>query len=157
MILDNIGWLGMITAGQWYIECPVSQVWDANTLDLTHLTGTQGIVSLHVHDHGNGGDITKGCDKIGMEGEAAAREGIICGHTDCKLEQFLHEQMDEQVCIPWLFWTRYYPNTKDVVPLEVFIWEEIVIENKKDPRSMLLLFEWSEAIGGEAKCNVTMI
>jgi len=63
--------------GQRYIERPVSQVQDANTSDLTHSTGTQGIVSLHVHDHGNGGDITKGCDKIGMEGKAAAREGII--------------------------------------------------------------------------------
>jgi len=62
----------MIMAGQRYIERPVSRVWDANTSDLTHLTGTQGIVSLHAHDHGNGRDITKGCDKIGMEGEAAA-------------------------------------------------------------------------------------
>jgi len=72
MILDNIGRLGMITAGQQYIERPVSQVWDANTSDLTHSTRTQGIVSLHVHDHGNSRDITKGCDKIGMEGKAVA-------------------------------------------------------------------------------------
>jgi len=126
-------------------------------LDLTHSTGTQGIVSLHAHDHGNGRSITKGCDKIGMEGEVAAQEGIICRHTNCKLEQFLHKWMDEQVCIPWLFWTRYYPNTKDVVPLEAFVWGEIVIENEEDPHGMLPLFEWSEAISGEAKCNVMMI
>ena len=157
MILNNIGRLGMIMVGQRYIECPVSQVRDANTSDLTHSTGTQGIVSLHAHDHGNGGDITKGCDKIGMEGEAVAREGIICGHTDCKLEQFSHKWMDERVCIPWLFWTRYYPNTKDVVPLEAFVWGEIVIENKEDPRSMLLLLEWSKAIGGEAECDIMLV
>jgi len=58
--------------GQWYIERPVLQVQDVNTSDLTHSTGTQGIVSLHAHDHGNSRDITKGCDKIGMEGKVAA-------------------------------------------------------------------------------------
>ena len=114
-------------------------------------------MSFHVHEHGNGWNVTKSNDDIGMEGEEAAREGIVCRDTGCKLKQFSHEQIDEGVCIPWLFWTRYDPGTKDVVLLEVFIWREIVIENQKDPCSMLLLFEWSEAVSGEAKCNITMI
>jgi len=147
----------MIAVGQWHIKCLVSQVQDANTSDPTHLTGTQAIVSLHVHEHGNGRNVPEAHDKISTEGEEAAGEGIICRHTHCELEEFSHKQIDEQVCIPWLFWTRYYPNTKDVVLLEVFIWREIVIENKKDPHSMLPLFEWSKAVGSEAKCDVTMI
>ena len=42
----------MIAVGQWHVEGSVSQVWDANTLDLTHLTGMQAIVSFHMHKHG---------------------------------------------------------------------------------------------------------
>jgi len=144
-------------AGQWHVECSVSRVWDANTFYRTHSTGTYAIVSLHVHEHGNGRNITKGCDKISVEGEDAVREGIICRHTDCKLEKFLHKRIDEQVCIPWLLWTRYDPNTKNVVLLEALIWREIVIEDEEDPHGLLLLFEGSEAIGGEAEHNVTMI
>ena len=123
----------------------------------THLTGTQGIVPLHMHKHANGRNVTKGSDKISIEGKDTAREGIICRHTGCKLEEFLHKRIDEQVCILWLLWTRYNSNTKDVVLLEVFIWREIIIEDKEDPHGLLPLFEGSEAIGGKAKCNVTMI
>jgi hypothetical protein len=52
-------------------------------------------VSLYVHEHGNGGNVTKRGDNISMEDEEAAREGIICRHTDCKLKKFLHKRMDE--------------------------------------------------------------
>ena len=92
-----------------------------------------------------------------MEGEEAAQEGIICGHPNHELKQFLHEWIDEGVGIPWLFWTRYDPSTKDVVFLEPLVWREIVIENEEDPRSMLSIFKWSEAIRGKAKCNIMMI
>jgi len=92
-----------------------------------------------------------------VEGEDTAREGIICRHTDCKLEKFLHKRIDEQVCIPWLLWTRYDPNTKNVVLLEALIQREIVIEDEEDPRSLLLLFEGSEAVSGKTEHNVTMI
>jgi hypothetical protein len=92
-----------------------------------------------------------------MEHEEAVREGIICRHTVRKLKQYLHEQIDEGVCIRWLFWTGYDPNTKNVVLLEALVWREIVIEYEKDPHGMLLLFEWSEAISSKAKCNVTII
>jgi Cu/Zn superoxide dismutase len=44
---------------------------DVNTLDLTHSTGTQAIVSFHVHKHGNCGNVTKASNDIGMEGEEA--------------------------------------------------------------------------------------
>jgi len=67
----------MTTAGQQHIEHPVSQVQNANTLDLTHSTGTCAIMSLHMHEHGNGRNVTKGCDKISVEGKDTAREGII--------------------------------------------------------------------------------
>jgi len=72
MILNNIHWLGMIAVGQWHIEGSVSQVWDANTLDLTHSTGMQAIVSFHMHKHGNSRNVTKASDDIGMEGKEAA-------------------------------------------------------------------------------------
>jgi len=62
----------MIAVGQQHIECLVFQVWDANTKDPAHLTGTPGIVSFHVHEHGNGGNVTKGSDDIGMESKEAA-------------------------------------------------------------------------------------
>jgi len=80
--------------GQRHVECPVLQVWNANTLDLTHSTGTCAIVSLYMYEHGNS-NVTKGCDKISMEGKDTAREGIICTHTTCKLEKFLQERIDE--------------------------------------------------------------
>jgi len=95
MILNNISWCRVIVAGQRYIEHLVSQVQDVNTLDPIHLTGTQGIVPLHVHEHGNGRNVTKGSDKISTEGKDAAREGIICRHTSCKLKEFLHKRIDE--------------------------------------------------------------
>ena len=57
----------------------------------------------------------------------------------------------------WLLWTRYDPNTKDIVLLEVFIWREIIIEDKEDPCGLLPLFEGSKAISGKAECDVTMI
>ncbi len=69
----------------------------------------------------------------------------------------MHKQIDEGVCILWLFWTRYDPNTKNVVLSEAFLWREIVVENEEDPCSMFLLFKRSEAISGKAKCNITMI
>ena len=69
------------------------------------------------------------------------REGIICRHASCELKQFTHEQIDEQVCIPWLFWTRYDPNTKNVVLLEVLLWRNIVVENEEDPCSKLPPFK----------------
>jgi hypothetical protein len=66
-----------------------------NTSDLTHSTEIQGIVSLHVYEHGNSGNVTKCSNNISMEDEEAAREGIICRHTNCKLKKFSHERMDE--------------------------------------------------------------
>jgi hypothetical protein len=110
-----------------------------------------------VHEHGNGRNITKGGDDIGMEGEEAAREDIICRHTDRKFKKFSHERINERVCIPWLFWTGYDPSTKDVVLLEALVWREIVVEDEEDPCGMFPLFEWSEAVGGEAECDITMI
>ena len=86
MILDDIGWLRMIATGQGHVERPISRVRDANGLDLAHSTGKQGIVSFHVHEHGNSGNVTKASDDIGMEGEEVAREGIICRHTGRELK-----------------------------------------------------------------------
>ncbi len=143
--------------GQWHVEHLVSRVRDANSSDVAHSTGTQTIVSFHVHEHGNSGNVTKASDDVGMEGEKASREGIICRHADLELEQFTHKQIDEGVCIPWLFWTRYDPDTKNVVLLEVFLWREIVVENEEDPCGMFLLFKRSEAVGGEAECDIMMI
>ena len=57
----------------------------------------------------------------------------------------------------WLFWTRYDTSTQNVVLLEALVWREIIIENEENPRGMLLLLEWSEAIGGKAKHDITMI
>jgi hypothetical protein len=147
----------MIAAGQRHVERLVSRVWDANTEDPAHSTGTQAIVSLHVHEHGNSGNVAKASDDVGVEGKKASREGIICRHADRELKQFTHERIDEGVCVRWLFWTRYNPNTKNVVLLEALLWREIVIENEEDPCSMLPLFKRSKAIGGEAKCDITMI
>ena len=147
----------MIAEGQQHIEHLVLQVWDANTKDPTHSTGTLGIVSFHVHEHENGRNVTKGSDDIGMKSEEVAQEGIICRHANCKLKEFSHKQMDEGVCIPWLVWTRYDPNTKNVVLLEALLWREIVVENEENPHGMFLPFEWSEAICGKPECNITMI
>jgi len=71
MILDNIGRHGMVAVGQRHVECLVSRVRDANTFDLAHSTRTHGIVTFHVHEHGNGGNVTKAGDDIGMEGKEA--------------------------------------------------------------------------------------
>jgi len=114
-------------------------------------------VSFYVHEHGNSRNVAKASDDVGMEGKKASREGIICRHADLELKQFMHKQIDEGVCIPWLFWTRYDPNTKNVVLSEAFLWREIVVENEEDPHSMFPLFKRSEAISGKAKCDVTMI
>jgi len=65
--------------------------------------------------------------------------------------------MDKGVSVRWLFWTRYDPNTKNIVLLEALVWREIVIENEEDPRGMLPLLEWSKAIGGEAKCDIMLV
>jgi len=62
----------MIAVGQWHVEYLVSQVWDANTEDPAHSTGTRTVVSLHVHEHGNSGNVTKASDDVGMEGEKAS-------------------------------------------------------------------------------------
>jgi len=78
----------MIAVGQQHVEHPISQVRDANTSDPTHSTGTQAIVSLYVHEHGNGRNVTEACDNISTEGKEAAREGVICRHTSRKLQQF---------------------------------------------------------------------
>jgi hypothetical protein len=37
------------------------------------------------------------------------------------------------------------------------LWREIIVENEEDLRSMLPLFKRSEAVGGEAECDITMI
>ena len=153
MILDNISWHGMIAAGQQHVECLVSQVRDANSDDTAHLTGTQAIVSFHVHEHGNSRNIAKASDEVGVEDEKVSREGIICRHASRKLEQFTHERIDEGVCVPWLFGTRYDPNTKNVVLSEVLFWREIVVENEEDPCGKLGLFKRSEAVAGESECN----
>ena len=147
----------MIAVGQRHIECLVLQVWNANSSDAAHSTGTQTIVSFHVHEHGNSRNVAKASDDIGMEGEKASQEGIICRHADLELKQFTHKQIDEGVCILWLFWTRYDPDTKNVVLLEVFLWREIVVENEEDPCGMFPLFKRSEAISGEAESDITMI
>src|SRR5260370_23866632 len=147
----------MIAAGQWHVERLVSRVRDANSSDAAHSTGTQTIVSFHVHEHGNSGNVAKAGDDVGIEGETASQEGIICRHADLELKQFMHEWIDEGVCIPWLFWTRYDPDTKNVVLSEVFLWREIVVENEEDPRSMFPLFKSSEAVGGESECDIKLI
>ena len=121
------------------------------------MTGTQAVVSFHVHEHGNSGNVAKASDDIGVEGKKASQEGIICRHANRKLEQFTHKRIDKGVCVPWFFWIRYDPNTKNVVLSKVFVWREVVVENEEDPHSMLPLFKQSKAVGGEAKCNITMI
>src|SRR5260370_31990523 len=146
----------MIAMGQQHVERLVSQVRNVNSLDAVHSTGTQTIVSFHVHEHGNSRNVAKASDDVGMEGEKASREGIICRHADLELEQFTHERIDEGVCIPWLFWTRYDPDTKNVVPSEAFLWREIVVENEEDPGSMLRIFKKTEAVGGGAGDDRTM-
>jgi len=147
----------MIATGWGHVECVVSQVRDANTEDPAHSTGTQAIMSFHVREHGNSWNIPKASDEVGMEGEKAFRESIICRHADYKLEEFMHERIDEGVCIPWLFWTMNDPNTNDVVLLEALLRGEIVVEDEEDPRGMLPLFERSKAISGEAECDITMV
>src|SRR5258708_12327149 len=147
----------MIAVGQRHVERFVSRVGNAISSDAAHSTGTQTIVSFHVHEHGNSGNVAKASDDVGMEGEKASQEGIICRHADLELEQFTHERIDEGVCIPWLFWTRYDPDTKNVVLSEAFLWREIVVENEEDPRGMFPLFKRSEAVGGKAECDITMI
>src|SRR5258707_15577290 len=147
----------MIAVGQRHVERLVLRVQDVNSLDAAHSTGTQTIVSFHMHEHGNSGNVSKASDDVGMEGEKASKEGIICRHADLELEQFTHEWIDEGVCILWLFWTRYDPDTKNVVLSEAFLWREIVVENEEDPCSMFPLFKRSKAIGGKAECNITMI
>jgi len=62
----------MIAVGQRHVEYLVSRVRDANTEDPAHSTGTHTIVSLHVHEHGNSGNVAKASDDIGMEGEKAS-------------------------------------------------------------------------------------
>jgi hypothetical protein len=114
-------------------------------------------VSFHVHKHGNSRNIAKASDEVGVEDKKVSQEGIICRHASCELEQFMHEWIDEGVCIPWLFGTRYDPNTKNVVLSEVLLWRKIVVENEEDPRGKLLPFKRSEAIGGKSKCDITII
>jgi hypothetical protein len=41
--------------------------------------------------------------------------------------------------------------------LESLVWREIVVENEEDPRGMLPLLKRSEAVSGEAECDITMI
>jgi hypothetical protein len=110
-----------------------------------------------VHEHGNSRNVAKASDDIGVEGKKASREGIICRHADRELEQFTHERIDEGVCVPWLFWARYDPNTKNIVLSEALLWREVVVKNEEDPRGMLPLFKGSKAVGGEAECDITMI
>ena len=62
----------MIAAGQQHVERLVLQVRDANSSDAAHSTGTQTIVSFHVHEHGNSGNVAKASDDVGMEGEKAS-------------------------------------------------------------------------------------
>jgi len=69
----------------------------------------------------------------------------------------LHERIDEGVGVQWLSWTRYDPNTKDIVFLEALVWREIVIENEEDPHGMLLLLEWSKAVSGKAERDIMMV
>ncbi len=114
-------------------------------------------MSFHVHEHGNSRNVAKTSDDVGVEGEKASQEGVICRNADRELQQFTHEQIDEGVCVSWLFWTRYDPNTKNVVLLEVLVWREIVVENEEDPHGMLPLLKRSKAISGEAECDITMI
>lgn len=68
-----------------------------------------------------------------------------------------HERIDEGVCVPWLFWTRYNPDAENVVLLEALIWREIVVKNEEDPRGKLPFFKRSEDVGGEAEGDITMI
>src|SRR5260370_33639478 len=97
----------MIAAGQQHVERLVSQVRDANSSDAAHSTGTQTIVSFHVHEHGNSRNVAKASDDVGMEDEKASREGIICRHAHLDLERWMHRRIDEGGCSPWLIWTRY--------------------------------------------------
>ncbi len=62
----------MIAVGQWHVECLVLRVWNVNSSDAAHSTGTQTIVSFHVHEHGNSGNVAKASDDVGMEGEKAS-------------------------------------------------------------------------------------
>jgi hypothetical protein len=114
-------------------------------------------VSFHVHEHGNSRNIAKASDEVGVEDKKVSQEGIICRHASRELEQFMHEWIDEGVCIPWLFGTRYDPNTKNVVLSEALLWRKIVVENEEDPCGKLLPFKRSEAIGGKSECDITII
>ncbi len=62
----------MIAVGQQDVEHLVSRVRNVNSLDAAHSTGTQTIVSFHVHEHGNSGNVAKASDDVGMEGEKAS-------------------------------------------------------------------------------------
>jgi hypothetical protein len=110
-----------------------------------------------MHNHGNDGNVTKASNDIGIEGEEAARECIICRYTSCKLEKFLHERIDEGVHVPWLFGTRYDPSTKNVILLEAFIWRKIVIKNEENLCSMFPLFKGSKAVCSKIEGYIMII
>src|SRR5258707_7154240 len=139
----------MIAAGQRHVERLVARVRNANGSDAAHSIGTQTIVSFHEHEHENSGNVAKASDDVGMEGEKASREGIICRHADLELEQFTHERIDEGVCIPWLFWTRYDPDTKNVVLSEAFLWRGMEVKIKKDPPGRFPFFKRTKPFGAK--------
>ena len=62
----------MIATGQWHVKGLISQVWDANSKDAAHSTGTQAVVSFHMHEHGNSRNVAKASDDIGVEGKKAS-------------------------------------------------------------------------------------
>ena len=76
----------MVAVGQGHVKHLVLQVQDMDTKNHAHSTGTQAIVSFHVHEHGDSRNITKASNDIGMEGKKLPQEGIVCRHADCKLE-----------------------------------------------------------------------
>jgi len=58
---------GMVRTIERHIVCRVPSIRHTNTFDHAHVTGENGVVTLHVHNHGDGWYISEHGDQICMQ------------------------------------------------------------------------------------------
>ena len=98
---------------EWKIMSGVPGIRYTNTLDHTHATWENGVVTFHSHNHGNGQYISKDGNKICMQSEHFILLNVKCSDATEEFKELHKERISIRICIRRLLRTQNNSHTKD--------------------------------------------
>ena len=90
IVLLNYGGLivdkWVVRSIKWYIVGSCTTVWNAEALNMTHSARCLSVMSLHLHEHGDSGNVTKSSNEVCTEWKQFVGQSIKTASSKLKLK-----------------------------------------------------------------------